>query len=115
MGNYDDHINGKTLAPGASTSFTTQTSLKETLRVQIVGDSDSTDLDITTAGKTSPNAAFGQDAFNDETSKNLTKELNNSDIFKVDVQGINSLKVTIKNNSNTGTTIDAYEGFVTER
>jgi len=113
MGNYDNHIIGETLSSGGSTSFTIQTSLKETLRVQIVGDADSTDLDIVTAGKTSPNAPFGQDAFNDKTSKNLTKELNNSEIFKVDVQGVNSLKVTITNNANTSTNIDAYEGFVT--
>jgi hypothetical protein len=115
MGNYTDHINAETLsASGGSTSFTISSSLKETIRIQVVGDNNSTSLDIETAGKTAPSSPFGEDGFADPTDKDLTKQKNNSEIFKIDAQGVNTIKVTITNNANNPTTIDVYEGYVTE-
>lgn len=114
MGNYEAHLTGETLASGESTSFTTTSSLKETIRVQVVGDSNSTNLDIETSGKTAPPSPFGQDNFADETDKDLTKQPNNSEIYKIDAGAVNTIKVEITNNANSETTIDAYETWITE-
>jgi hypothetical protein len=116
MGNYKEQLIGETLsASGGSTSFTIPASLKETIRIQVVGDSNSTSLDIATTGKTAPASPFGQNGFADETAKDLTKQLNNSEIFKIDATGVNTIRVEITNNANSETIIDVYEAFVTER
>jgi len=115
MGNYEELLSNETLsASGGSTSFTIPASLKETIDVQIVGDSNSTSLDIATSGKTAPASPYGQDGFADETAKDLTKQLNNSEIFKIDAKAVNGVKVEITNNANSDTTINAYASWVTE-
>lgn len=115
MGNYKAHLQGETLAAsGGSTSFTIPASLKETVAIQVVGDSNSTSIDIETAGKTAPGTPYGQDGFSDETEKDLTKQLNNSEIFKIDARAVNGLRVSITNNANSDTTIDVYQSWVTE-
>jgi len=115
MGNYKEQLTGETLsASGGSTSFTIPASLKESIAIQVVGDSNSTSLDIETSGKTAPNSPYGQDGFANETAKDLTKQLNNSEIFKIDAKAVNGLKITITNDANSETTIDVYESWVTE-
>lgn len=115
MGNYTDLINAEELAAsGGSTTFTIPASLKETIRIQVVGDSNSTSLDIETAGKTAPNSPFGEDGFADETDKDLTKQKNHSEIYKINADGVNTIQVTITNDANNSTTINVYEGYVTE-
>lgn len=113
MGNYNNSLTGETLTSGESTSYTTPTAGKREIELQVVGDTDSTSLDINVTGKVAPDAPFGENSFVDVTDKDLTKLLNNSEIFTVDTTGINTIQVEIINNANSSTTIDAYEGFPT--
>lgn len=113
MGNYRNPITQKTLASGETTSYTTPAAGKREIELQVVGDADSTSLDINVSGKTAPGAPFAENSFAEVTDKDLTKLLNNSEIFAVDTTGINTIRVEITNNANNSTTIDTYEGFPT--
>lgn len=113
MGNYEQHLDNKTISGNSSTKFTTPAVKKENIAIQLVGDAESTNIDINVQGKTAPQAPFGENGFSDVSGKDLTSLPNNSEQYEFATKGTNTIQIEIVNNATDATDISAYEGYQT--
>jgi len=111
MGSYEQHLDNETISGNSSVTFTTPAVTKEEIAIQLVGDVESTNIDINVQGKTAPQAPFGENGFSDISGKDLTALPNNSEQFEFTVKGTNTVQIEVVNNTNDATDISAYEGY----
>lgn len=82
---------------------------KNTLTVQVVGDGNSSNLDVSLQAKLDENGVFG-DYTVAQQSEDLTSNTNNSKFYTFDVSDVNDARLKIKNEAGNDTVIDALAG-----
>lgn len=100
-------FSSETVNSGGSTSESQKKNVQDsdTLTVEINGDSNATDLDIIARVNTIPGNELGrQDII---SSENLTDDPNNCKVFQWDIELVAEIKLKLKNNAGSNTTVDA--------
>ena len=110
MANYQQIFDAQTIGTNSTvTSNAVNVQDVDSLNVQLVGDTNSTDINIELEGKTAPQAPQGEYENTLTSNEDLTASTNNSKIYAYDVEGLNTAYVKITNNDGTNTTdLDAY-------
>lgn len=83
---------------------------KEELKIQVIGDADSTDLTGKLLARCNPDKnTFGEykDIFSNE---DFTQLDNNSKVYTVDVRGLTAVKLNVVNGNTASTVFDATGG-----
>jgi len=115
MGNYQQILDQGTATSGGGTTTTDtiDVSKKELIEIQLVGDANSSDIDLNASAKTAPQAPLGTYNGAAYEAQDLTADANNSKVYAYDVAGINQMQFEIVNNAGSDTTLDAYEAHST--
>lgn len=110
MANYEQILDTETIGTNSSAvSNAVNVQDTDSLNVQIVGDSNSTDVNIEIEGQTAPQAPQAEYENTLTSNEDLTASTNNSIIYAYDVEGLNTAYVKLTNNDGTNTTdVDAY-------
>lgn len=99
--------------PGTNseTTNTVDVSKQGLLTLQLTGDAESTDLQITAQARVKDTEVFGRyDLLGEDEPVNLTNKTNNSQLITYDVGDLTKIRFEIQNNNTEDTVIKAAKG-----
>lgn len=94
---------------GSETTGTVDVDQKETLVIQIDGDSNSSDLDIVLQGKVIDDSSYSWSEMDSKANTDLTATANNSAVYSYDVEGLQTSQIKIDNNAASSTDVTVLE------
>jgi len=108
MGSYKELFKNETFSSGETKRFEIPVARKSKLSIQIVGDDNTTDLDLKIRGNCAPKAPYGDNSLDNKTNRNISNDYNQSHVFTFDVSSLNNAELSIVHNSANATELDCY-------
>jgi len=112
MGSYEELFKNESFSSGETKKFEIPASNKTELSIQIVGDDNTTDLDLKVRGNSAPEAPYGDNSIDNKTNRNISNDYNQSHIFTFDVRSINNAELALVNNAGSSTVLTCYTSFI---
>lgn len=113
MGNYETSIDNQSVSSSGGTVTGSKTTVdnRDTIAVQVEGDTNSTNLDLELQGKNgNVTTTYGDIDTTSYTGQDLTGNTNTSKIYLYDVSGVSDIKPLVRNNAASATTLTVTVG-----
>lgn len=113
MGKYKTSIDNQSVTSSGGTQTGSKVTVddRDTIAVQVEGDSDSSNFDLELQGKNGAEASnYGDIDTTSYTGQDTTNNTNQSKIYLFDVSGVADIKPKIVNNAGTATTVTVTVG-----